>query len=185
MKIYTKTGDKGSTSLAGGERVGKDDLRVDAYGTVDELSAFIALLRDNMGSHESVFEDYRDDLRRVLNTLMGVQAALASGSAALRDSFKVAADTVDYLEGRIDLLHDTLRPVQRFTIPGGHPLVSMAHVCRTVCRRAERVAVRATREHDVDPNALIYLNRLSDYLYELGRKLTQELGVGEEYWESK
>ena len=185
MKIYTKTGDKGTTSLVGGERVGKDDLRVEAYGTVDELSAFIGLLRDNMGTKESVFEDFREDLRSVLNTLMGVQAALASGKSGWVDSFRVKPESVDYLEGRIDLLHDTLEPVQRFTIPGGHPLVSMAHVCRTVCRRAERCVVRATREFVVDPDALIYLNRLSDYLYELGRKLTQELSVNEEYWESE
>ena len=185
MKIYTKTGDKGSTSLVGGERVGKDDLRVDAYGTVDELSAFTAYLRDSMARHELVFEDFRYDLRGVLNTLMGVQAALASAKSEWCDSFKVKDRDVEYLEGRIDLLHDTLEPIQRFTIPGGHPLVSLSHVCRTVCRRAERCAVRASRDFDVDPNALKYLNRLSDYFYELGRKLAQELHAEEEYWESE
>ena len=184
MKIYTKTGDKGSTSLVGGERVGKDDLRVEAYGTVDELSAFVACLRDGMDVHESVFEDFRHDLRMVQGTLMGVQTALASASPEWRDSFRVGDDSVEYLEGRIDLLHDTLKPIRMFTIPGGHPLVSMSHVCRTVCRRAERCVVRASRDFEVDPNAQIYLNRLSDYLYELGRKLAQELRAEEEYWEA-
>lgn len=164
--------------------MGKDDLRVEAYGTVDELSAFVACLRDGMDAHESVFEDFRHDLRTILCTLMGVQAALASASPQWRDSFQVDDQSVEYLEGRIDLLHDTLRPIKKFTLPGGHPLVSLSHVCRTVCRRAERSAVRASREFAVDPNALIYLNRLSDYLYELGRKLAQELHVKEEYWEA-
>lgn len=182
MRIYTKTGDKGSTSLVGGERVSKDDLRVEAYGTVDELSAFVAYLRDSMGAHESVFEDFRHDLRTVLNTLMEVQTALASSRSVWSDSFRISDKCVENIEGRIDLLHDTLRPIQQFTIPGGHPLVSLSHICRTVCRRAERCAVRASRDFEVDPNALIYLNRLSDYLYELGRKLAQELGSPEEYW---
>lgn len=183
MKIYTKKGDKGTTSLVGGERVDKDDLRVDAYGTVDELTAVIAYLRDSMGPRESVFEDFRDDLRRILNTLMGVEASLASTKAVWCESFRVPESEVEYLEGRIDLLHDTLKPIERFTLPGGHPLVSLSHVCRTVCRRAERCAVRSSKQFEVDPNALTYLNRLSDYLYELGRKLAQELGAAEEYWE--
>ncbi len=183
MKIYTKTGDKGSTSLVGGERVGKDDLRVEAYGTVDELSAFVAYLRDGMEPHESVFEDFRHDLRMVLGTLMGVQAALASSNPEWSESFRVGDESIEYLEGRIDLLHDTLRPIQRFTIPGGHPLVSLAHVCRTVCRRAERCTVKASRDFEIDANAQTYLNRLSDYLYELGRKLAQELKAEEECWE--
>lgn len=185
MKIYTKKGDRGTTSLVGGERVAKDDLRVDAYGTVDELSAVIAYLRDSMGERESVFEDYREDLLRVLNTLMVVEASLASNRAVWCESFRVEEAEIEYLEGRIDLMHDTLKPIERFTLPGGHPLVSLSHVCRTICRRAERCAVKSSKEFEVDPLALTYLNRLSDYLYELGRKLAQELGAPEVYWDPK
>jgi cob(I)alamin adenosyltransferase len=182
MKIYTKTGDSGSTSLVSGERVEKYDLRVEAYGTVDELSAFIACLRDGMDAHKTLFADIRHDLRTILETLMSVQAALASTGTAQGNRQTVEGKWIEWIEERIDLLHDMLRPILRFTIPGGHPLVSLSHVCRTVCRRAERCAVRASHDFDVNHNTLVYLNRLSDYLYELGRKLAQELHVEEEYW---
>jgi cob(I)alamin adenosyltransferase len=132
MKIYTKKGDTGTTSLVGGQRVGKDDLRVVAYGTVDELSAFTALLRDAMGAQ---MEGHRADLLRILGVLMSVESSLA-GVAGM-------AMPVAWLEGRIDALHEKLTPLTHFTLPGGHPLVSQAHVCRTVCRRAERCAVAA------------------------------------------
>lgn len=188
MKIYTKGGDKGRTSLIGGERVGKDDLRVEAYGTVDELSAFVALLRDKMSEQDSDdrhLGDLRDDLERVLGTLMFVQASLA-GSSPLEEN------TERHLEVRIDELNDKLPPIERFTLPGGHPLVSLAHVCRTVCRRAERCAVRAYNDLPAeqgamgavaDPASLRYLNRLSDYLYMVARTLTRRLKVQEVFWE--
>lgn len=183
MKIYTKTGDKGTTSLAGGERVGKDDLRVEAYGCVDELSAFLGYLRDHFDSEETALDEYSDDLRIILNTLMSVEALLSTSENAEYKLSDITMNEIGYLENRIDYITKQLRPVTRFTIPGGHPLVSLAHICRTVCRRSERAAVRAAREFSISENVLTYLNRLSDYLYQLGRKLGDELAAQEVYWE--
>lgn len=167
MKIYTKRGDDGTTSLIGGERVPKDDPRVEAYGTVDELSAFTALLRDSLPVD---FADLRGELLRVLNTLMAVEASLAGGRP-------IADGETQWLEERIDAF--ALAPLKNFTLPGGHPTVSQAHICRTVCRRAERRAITAQCP---DTAAQAYLNRLSDYFYSLGRALADRLGVEELVW---
>lgn len=183
MKIYTKTGDNGTTSLSGGTRVGKDDLRVEAYGCIDELSAFLGYLRDHFDKEETALDEYDDDIRIILNTLMSVAALLSSSEGEEYKLSDITENEIQYLENRIDYISSQLRPVTRFTIPGGHPLVSLAHICRTVCRRGERAVVRASREYSVSGNALTYLNRLSDYLYQLGRKLSDELAVAEIYWE--
>ena len=181
MKIYTRNGDRGATSLVGGARTGKDDLRVEAYGTADELGAFVALLRDEMRRENAKeLAEYTDDLGSVLGVLMSAQASLATPDTG---EFIFNAEKVGQLERRIDALCSALPPVKGFTIPGGHPLVSLAHVCRTVCRRAERCTVRASREFAVDPEVLAYLNRLSDYFYALARRLSQALGIEEEYWQ--
>ncbi len=166
MRVYTKKGDSGTTSLVGGERVVKDDLRVEAYGTVDELGAFTALLREELTQ-----VDLRDDLLQILKDLMAVGGSLAGGAA-----MPEAGTT--WLERRIDELDEKLPPLTRFTIPGGSRSIALAHVCRTVCRRAERCAVRAKTS---DAAATAYLNRLSDYFYILGRTLTARLGVEELY----
>ena len=146
MKVYTKTGDKGMTSLIGGERVFKTDERVEAYGTVDELAAFTALLADNMRGDAALASSV-GDLNRILSRLMSVE-----------------------------------KPIDKFTIPGGNAVVSMCHVCRTVCRRAERAALRADARYGVDSTALVWLNRLSDYFYLLGRTLTAHYAVDEVLW---
>lgn len=183
MNIYTKCGDKGRTSLIGGERVCKDDTRVDAYGTVDELSAAIAYLRDCLPSDKAPFAIFRSDILAVQEKLMNVEALLcACGETVKKIPGLTDADTL-WLEERIDEIDRTLKPLERFTIPGGHPLVSWAHMCRTICRRAERTAVKASHEYEVPENAIKFLNRLSDYLYVLGRKLSEELGAEELYWE--
>lgn len=182
MKIYTKTGDDGTTSLIGGERVGKDDVRVEAYGTADELTAVIACLRDAMDTGDPAQKELHSDLHAILNALMSVQASLAAAPGA-NGRYRVGEEDLSFLESRIDAIYETLPPTTHFTIPGGHPLVSLSHVCRTVCRRAERCAVRASRGHEIDPAAVKYLNRLSDYLYGFGRKIALISGAGEEYWE--
>ena len=186
MKIYTKSGDKGSTSLVGGERVGKDDLRVEAYGTVDELTAAIAYLKDCIDGNASDTEllPYSEDLLRVLNTLMTVAAVLAEGEGSAYKLPPVKPAEVEFLEKRIDEISAQLTPIDKFTIPGGHPCVSLAHLCRTICRRAERRAIAASRQYNISSEALVYLNRLSDYLYVLGRKLTGEFHVKENCWVS-
>ena len=130
------------TSLVGGERVFKTDERVEAYGTVDELAAFAALLGDNMRA-EAALSPYVDDLNRILSRLMTVEALLACGKTGCGKVAPLAPEAVTWLEGRIDAMQDALKPIDKFTIPGGNAVVSMCHVCRTVCRRAERAALRA------------------------------------------
>lgn len=181
MKVYTKTGDKGMTSLIGGERVFKTDERVEAYGSVDELAAFVALLADNLRG-EAALRSYVDDLNRILSRLMTVEALLATGQQGSDKIAPLAPETVAWLEGRIDAMQVALKPIDKFTIPGGNAAVSMCHVCRTVCRRAERAALRADAKWSVDPTALVWLNRLSDYFYLLGRTLTMHYGVEETLW---
>ncbi len=181
MKVYTRTGDKGTTSLIGGERVFKTDDRVEAYGAVDELSAFVALLADRLRSDEAM-AGYVDELNNVLSRLMTVEALLARGESGAEKVVPMDPQCVTWLEQRIDRMQATLQPIEKFTIPGGNEAVSLCHVCRTVCRRAERAALRADQKYGTDAQALSYLNRLSDYFYVLGRSLTRSYGVKEVLW---
>lgn len=181
MKVYTRTGDKGTTSLIGGERVFKTDERVEAYGSVDELSAFVALLADRLRPDSSASE-YVDELNRILSRLMTIEALLAKGETGAEKIEPLDSQCVVWLEQRIDAMQTELPPIDKFTIPGGHDAVSLCHVCRTVCRRAERAALRADQKYGADATALAYLNRLSDYFYVLGRSLTVHYGVEEELW---
>lgn len=181
MKIYTKTGDAGTTSLIGGERVKKYDLRVEAYGTVDELTAYIALLADMVIEDERT-EIIAEELHRIESELMSVAALLAVGKGGEDKVAPIAKERIERLEKSIDRMQEELPEITKFTIPGGHRMVSLSHVCRTVCRRAERAALRAGEYNTVDSSATIYLNRLSDYLYTLGRTLTERLKVEEHLW---
>lgn len=181
MKIYTKTGDGGLTSLIGGERVFKTDERVEAYGSVDELAAFAALLADRLRADGGA-ETYVADLQRILSRLMTVEALLAVGEGGADKVAPLASDAVAWLEERIDAMQAEVPLIDKFTLPGGHAAVSLCHVCRTVCRRAERAALRADQAFGVDPVALAWLNRLSDYFYLLGRRLTALFGVEETLW---
>lgn len=180
MKIYTKTGDTGTTALIGGERVPKYDDRVEAYGTVDELSAHIALLRDGMAA--AGVEEGVDELLGILRTLMTVESLLAAGEGSEKKLAGIPEIDTAGLESAIDRMDALLPPMRCFTVPGGHPLSSQCHVCRTVCRRAERAAHRAAVGHDIRPDAIRYLNRLSDYLYMLGRRLCILLDAPETPW---
>jgi cob(I)alamin adenosyltransferase len=184
MKVYTKTGDEGTTSLIGGERVSKCDARVEAYGTVDELSANLALLEDAMRAEGSLgamvewFEPVQCDL-------MVVEAMLAVGRGGEGKVAPLPVDAIERLERQIDGMSEGLPPVKGFVLPGGHPVVSLCHVCRTVCRRAERRVAAipsVTGGCDVSPEAGQYLNRLSDWLYVIGRKIVGTLFVKERYW---
>ena len=181
MKIYTKTGDKGTTSLIGGERVPKHDLRVEAYGSVDELMSFIALLADELVDDERT-ENLVLELRAIESKLMTVAALLAVGEGGEGKVAPITDEHIAELERAIDGYQAELKPITKFTIPGGHRATSLCHVCRTVCRRAERAALRAADKHDVESGAMRYLNRLSDYLYTLGRVLTERLKVEEVLW---
>ena len=182
MKVYTKSGDKGFTSLIGGERVSKTDIRVEAYGTVDELIAYIALLGDKL-SADDVFENSVAQLRKIESELMTVSAMLAIGQGG-EDKVKAISDeSTERLEQEIDAMQATLPQITKFTIPGGDERLSLCHICRTVCRRAERASIRATHEHDnISTQSVMYLNRLSDYLYLLGRTITLKADVEEILW---
>lgn len=181
MKIYTKGGDKGRTSLIGGERVAKTDSRVEAYGTVDELTAYTALLADMLMEDERM-DDCTQMLRHIESHLMTVASLLAVGEggqdkvAALNDA------SVEMLEQWIDSMQEALPAIDKFTIPGGDRRLSMCHVCRTVCRRAERAALRADKEYGVAECSKVYLNRLSDLFYVLGRTITLRAQVEEILW---
>ncbi len=178
MKLYTKGGDKGTTSLIGGARVSKNDSRVEAYGTVDELSAFVALLSDKLRGEG----EYSAELDSINSMLMNIEALLACDEKSAKTMPSVGDDVILALEQKIDDLQSQLEPLTKFTIPGGDERISMCHVCRTICRRAERRAIAATLEWAISENAVIYLNRLSDYFYALGRVLTLRLAVEEILW---
>lgn len=181
MKVYTKTGDKGTTSLIGGERVFKTDERVEAYGSVDELAAFTALLCDRLRGDDALVSAI-DDLSRILSRLMTVEALLATGELGTEKVAPLAPDAVAWLEERIDAMQAILPPIDKFTIPGGHECVSLCHVCRTVCRRAERAVLRADQRYGVDAVTLAWLNRLSDWFYLFGRTLGAHYQAKETLW---
>lgn len=178
MKIYTKTGDEGTTALYGGTRVAKSDERVETYGTVDELNAHIGLLRD-----QAVNRDRQDLFQEIQETLFVVGAQLAADPN--KESMKLPAIeelSVTRLEQSIDTMDEALPEMQFFILPGGHPAVSICHVARCVCRRAERQVVRFAQDERVNPLIVVYLNRLSDWLFVLARTMGQELGVDEIPW---
>jgi cob(I)alamin adenosyltransferase len=179
MKIYTKTGDKGETSLFSGTRRSKADVRIEAYGTCDELNSFIGMLRDQQGTPG----DVSAVLLEVQDRIFTLGSHLANDGA--RKDVKLPAvleDDVEGLERAIDQMEQELEPMRSFILPGGHPLVSLSHVCRTVCRRAERRVVELQAVEPVDDILIRYLNRLSDYLFVLSRYLSKVTGAGEIPW---
>lgn len=186
MKIYTKTGDKGQTSLLGGSRVPKTHLRIEAYGSVDELNAHLGLVRDQAINQQNTARQAL--LLSIQNNLFVVGSILATASAEEREKFKLPSlceDDILALEQAIDDLNETLPPLRNFILPGGHPSISMAQVARCVCRRAERQVIALSLEASVDDIIIQYLNRLSDYLFMLCRQMHQELEVEETPWKPR
>lgn len=179
-RIYTRSGDRGTTSLIGGSRVAKNSPQVEAYGTVDELGAHIALLADFAA--EEGLGDVVELLDRVAVELMTTQAELAICDKFEGQIGRITPENVAQLEADIDRLSEELPPFRGFTIPGGHRVVSQCHVCRTVCRRAERRILTMSEECAVSEPLLCYVNRLSDLLYTLSRYTTVRLGVEEKIW---
>jgi cob(I)alamin adenosyltransferase len=177
FKIYTKTGDAGQTALFGGRRVSKSDLRVEAYGTVDELNAFVGLLRDYTDG-----EELRSVLSEIQHRLFSIGAHLASDPVKSPAQPDLHEGDVKLLENEIDRMELALPPLQNFILPGGHVAVSHAHVCRTVCRRAERLVVALDQLEPVAPTTIQYLNRLSDYFFVLARFLARHNQAGEHIW---
>ena len=181
MKIYTRCGDKGYTSLIGGERVAKFDSRVEAYGSVDELISFTALLADKL-AEDVRLSNLTEQLRHIESQLMTVSALLAVGEGGQGKVPALNSDATSALEQHIDQMQEQLPAITKFTIPGGDERVSLCHVCRTVCRRAERAALRAAEQYELSGEALIYLNRLSDYFYLLGRTVADRTATEEILW---
>ena len=181
MRVYTRTGDDGTTGLIGGTRVQKFDLRLEAYGTVDELNSWIGLIRS-----QPVNSDIIHDLIGIQNKLFVVGALLATDTAKVDNSDKLPCCEKDilFLEERMDEILDSLPPLTSFLLPGGSMTVSYCHIARTVCRRAERRAYQLSAEAPVANQVLKYLNRLSDYLYVLSRKVASDDGIEEIPWKS-
>ncbi len=188
-KIYTKIGDKGGTTLASGEKISKAALRLEAYGTVDELNSWMGLLRDQL-KLETPFQGHWLDqsLERIQNELFDLGGELATPTQHLNIEKQrvVSAADVDVLEQEIDNVSENLQPLANFVLPGGHVCNSTAHLARTVCRRAERELVRLRiDEPDVRGETQIYLNRLSDWLFVMSRLISQRLGCPEVLWQQK
>lgn len=185
MKIYTKTGDKGTTALFGGTRVPKHHIRIDSYGTVDELNSHLGLIRD-----QDIHQNYKDLIIHIQDRLFTVGAILATDpeKAILKNGKerlnipKISSENIERLEKEMDIMNEALPPMTHFVLPGGHQTVSFCHIARCVCRRAERLASALNDIEPIESNALTYLNRLSDYLFVLARKLSHDLQAEEIKW---
>jgi cob(I)alamin adenosyltransferase len=183
FKIYTKTGDKGTTSLIGGTKVPKNDIRIETYGTVDELNSWIGLVNDQLNDAE-----LKNELKEIQDRLFTIGSSLATD--ADKDIKMRLPDLhegdIQFLEKRIDEMTAQLPEMKSFILPGGHVAVSSVHVARCVCRRAERLAV-SMQQHElfVDENVIRYLNRLSDYLFTLARYAGKKLGAEEIPWKPR
>ncbi len=178
MKIYTKTGDKGFTSLIGGTKVPKYDLRIESYGTVDELNSYIGLVRD-----QEISDHHKDILMMIQEKLFVIGAILASDPEKSRMKLpEISMEDVSVLEREIDAMDEVLPELRHFVLPGGSTTVSFCHIARCVCRKAERFTVHLAEESVVPGIILVFLNRLSDYLFVLARKLCFDSGISEIKW---
>ncbi len=178
MKIYTKTGDTGTTSLLGGKRVPKYDLRIEAYGTVDELISWTGLIRDQHIDKNTV--ELLIEVQDRLMTCASILAVDCDGCNLRIPSLK--EEDIQLLETAIDSMEDSLEPLSSFILPGGHTVVSYVHIARNVCRRAERNVLKLSAEFSVDELVIKYLNRLSDYFFVLSRKLGKDFKAVEIPW---
>lgn len=185
MKIYTKTGDNGTTALFGGTRVKKYNSRIESYGTVDELNSYIGLIKD-----QEISDEAKASLLKIQNELFTLGAMLATppeketlknGKERLNIP-KIDDTSILFLENEIDKMDAVLPQMTHFVLPGGHQAVSFCHIARCVCRRAERLSVELNDEEPLNENILKYLNRLSDYLFVLARKLSLDLKADEVQW---
>lgn len=182
MKVYTKTGDKGQTSLIGGKRVAKNDVRIDSYGTVDELNSWIGLVRDN----EEIPKDQFNQLIEIQDRLFTIGSLLATQPDGTKMKLPpVHESDISYLEEAIDEMNEGLPEMRHFVLPGGKPILSHCHIARTVCRRAERLAVGLDDDTEQYLIAVKYLNRLSDYLFVLSRKVANDLKIEEIQWKPR
>ncbi len=182
MKIYTKTGDKGETGLFGAGRVSKDSPRIQAYGTVDELNALLGVVQSLTD-----LKEVQEVLKKIQNDLFDVGSVLATPDAKQLEKLGsfVGLEDVRFLEKKIDLLEKDLSPLKNFILPGGDKVAAQLHVARTVCRRAEREIVHLHTLEKIDSQMIIYINRLSDFLFVLARWVNAKKGIVEPLWKKK
>lgn len=181
MKIYTKKGDNGTTGLIGGTRILKSSLRIEAYGTMDELNSYIGLVRD-----QDIHERYKNQLIEIQDRLFTIGSSLAADPE--KSTMKIPdlhAKDIETLEEWMDEMEEVLPEMKNFVLPGGHQTVSFCHVARCVCRRGERIIVDLNQHEFVAELIISYVNRLSDYLFVLSRKITLDLGAVEQPWQPR
>jgi cob(I)alamin adenosyltransferase len=182
FKIYTKGGDKGQTSLIGGTRVPKFHPRIEAYGTIDEINSYIGLIRD-----QDIDWHYKDVLLEVQDRLFTAESLIAQDPDAKQQAKlpQLFDSDIEFLEKEIDSMNESLPELTSFILPGGHPTVSHCHVARCICRRAERLTIRLAQSQKVPDKVIPYLNRLSDYLFVLARRLAKDLNAPENNWKPR
>ena len=178
MRIYTRTGDNGKTSLLSGKRVNKHNKRIIAYGSIDELNSFMGVVRDYSP------EDYKDEIFLIQNKLMIIASQL-SNDKNYDNIPNISKKDTEFLENAIDRMTDKLNPLENFIIPGGNKLISFTHVARCVCRRAEINITILKEKEDINKEILLFINRLSDYLFTLARFFSKTLKINELKWNSK
>lgn len=180
-KIYTKGGDKGETSLIGGRRVPKYHVKIEAYGTVDELNSYVGLVKDLCDDNQ-----YVNVLVEIQDRLFTIESLLAEDvELSARKLPQIFESDIKFLEDEIDKMNEVLPHLSSFILPGGHPIVSHCHIARCVCRRAERVTLLAMKEYPVNEMVIKYLNRLSDYLFVLSRKIAHDNGINDILWHAR
>ena len=178
MKIYSKKGDKGKTSLIGGKVVDKHNLSVDAYGTIDELNSFLGLLKDYINDDKITFV-----LNNIQLKLFSIGSLLASvENQNMSEKVNIGEKDVKGIESNIDNMNDQLPELKNFIIPGGHKVSSYCHVCRSICRRAERRTSELNNHHKINPYILSYINRLSDFFFVLSRHIKHSYNIEETHW---
>ncbi|GIV40918.1 MAG: cobalamin adenosyltransferase [Vicingaceae bacterium] len=179
MKIYTKKGDQGQTSLFGGERLSKNHIRIEAYGSVDELNSWIGLVRDSIAP----IELEQELLLQIQEELFVIGSYLATKNEKSKKHLPpMNPGIVEQMEQAIDRMQESLPPMKHFILPGGHPWVSFCHIARCVCRRSERAVVSLSKQEPIDAGILPFLNRLSDYLFVLARMISNRLNAKENPW---
>ncbi|MGE0078865.1 MAG: cob(I)yrinic acid a,c-diamide adenosyltransferase [Bacteroidales bacterium] len=180
MKIYTKTGDKGTTSLIGGKRVPKYHARIEAYGTIDELMSYAGLLRD-----QAIDNYTKQVIIKIQDQLMNCASILAADCTDCKVRIPIIKDNdIEFLEQEIDKMDAELEPLTSFVLPGGNQAVSICHICRTICRRTERITIKLAEETPVHENVIKYINRLSDYFFTLSRKLAKDSNIEQIKWQA-
>lgn len=181
-RIYTKTGDQGETGLVGGQRVAKDAQRIEVYGTVDELNSFVGLVR--ISAKESKLDELEVIFERLQHELFNLGSVLATMPQDLHPNQpRITKETIARLERDIDQYNASLPSLRSFVLPGGSRICAELHVCRTICRRAERALVTLSHNEEIPSEALLYLNRLSDAMFVWSRWVNQALGVEEALWQ--